>query len=65
MKSNFNPIALSGKFGSKTPSFFYANKGGDLVKNNLVLVKDKAVIPTEKGKEFIKELIDLKILEVD
>lgn len=65
LKSNFNPISLKGKFGSKTPSFFYVNKGGDLIKNNLVVVKDKNLIATNEGKQFIKDLATLKILEVD
>jgi|TARA_Y100000310_G_C20703661_1_gene832431 hypothetical protein len=65
LKSNFQPIPIKGKFGSRTPSFFYVNKGGDLVKNNLIFVNNKTVTITDKGKNFVKDLINLEILEDD
>ncbi|MBN4049212.1 hypothetical protein JYT91_01200 [archaeon AH-315-M20] len=64
LRSNFNPIPIKGKFGSVTPSFFYVNKGGDLIKNNLISLENNNVTITNRGKQFIKDLIDLKILEV-
>lgn len=64
-KSNDKAIEWKGEFLVKTNSFFIVNKGLDLVNNNLIKFDSNVVSITKKGSDFINDLIELNILEVD